>query len=69
MIEAKLYENESERKINEDDSKKLMKDLLETEFEGVLLKLLENNGINDRIQSLAFINDLIVSHFFVGTPL
>ena len=45
--------------INEDDSKKLMKDLLETEFEGVLLKLLENNGINDRIQSLAFINDLV----------
>ena len=44
--------------IDEDDVKKIIKDILETQFDGVLQKKFEEKGINDRVKSSIFINDL-----------
>ena len=45
--------------IDEDDVKKLIKDILETHFEGILQNMLEDKGINDFVNSSIIINDLV----------
>ena len=45
--------------IDEEDTKKIIKELLETEFEGVLQRLIEERDLNDNNKILSFTNDLI----------